>query len=348
VTNGADFYGLSDDEQAVRLTRLAVAAGEHWDGGFTDIELVKYRENAVFSARRPDGMRVAVRVHRHGYHSDASLRSELAWMQAIAEAGAVPVPPVLPASDGRLLVEVGDVGVPEPRQVSVLGWLAGAPAGTSEGGVDLDDETTTRLYFEAGRLAALLHEHSGSWRRPDGFTRHAWDADGLVGDAPLWGRFWEYDGLAHAQRELLLTARRRARSDLAALDSDPDRFGLIHADLVPENLLNDGGRLNVIDFDDAGHGWFLFELATALYFNLGTPRYALVRRGLLEGYRTVRPLTPQDEALLPLFIFLRGTTYLGWVQSRPETETARNLGPMLLQNACAAAEEYVGLGSLPA
>lgn len=336
-----DFYALSDDDQVVRLTRLAQAAGAHWDGGFADVELIKYRENAVFSARRPNGERVAVRVHRHGYHSDASLHSELAWMRALTESDAVTVPPVLPASDGRLVVEVVDPAVPEPRQVSVLGWLAGSPAGTSEGGVDLDDVTTTRLYQDAGILAARLHEHAASWDLPDGFTRHAWDADGLIGDSPLWGRFWEYEALSSEQLDLLLTARSAALTDLAALDRGPADYGLIHADLVPENLLNEDGRLKVIDFDDAGHGWFLFELATALYFNLGTPRYDAIRDGLLDGYRSVRPLTPENEALLPLFLFLRSTTYLGWVQSRPETETARNLGPMLLEGACTAATAYL-------
>jgi Ser/Thr protein kinase RdoA (MazF antagonist) len=338
-TGTDDFDLLAHEEQAARLTLLAQSAGTYWDGGFTGVELVKYRENAVFSARRADGERVAIRIHRHGYHSHASLHSELAWMRALGDAGAVTVPPVLPAADGRLVVEVAHPDVPQPRQVSVLGWLSGAPAGTSEHGVDLDDRSASRLYADAGALAARLHEHD--WAPPEGFTRHAWDAEGLVGDSPLWGRFWEYDGLAVAQRDLLLAARGCARADLAALGRDAGSYGLIHADLVPENLLDEDGQLKLIDFDDAGYGWYLFELATALYFNLGRPRYADIRRGLLAGYRSVRPLSVQEEALLPLFLFLRGTTYLGWVQSRPGTETARNLGPMLVEMACATADEYL-------
>jgi Ser/Thr protein kinase RdoA (MazF antagonist) len=337
ATPAVDFDALGDDEQAARLSRLALAAGAHWEGGFTEVELVKYRENAVFSARRANGERVAIRVHRHGYHSDASLHSELAWMRALAQAGTVTVPPVLPAVDGRLVVEVAHVDVPHPRQVSVLGWLDGTPAGTSEDGVD--DVAAAALYANAGALAARLHEHV--WAEPSGFTRHAWDAEGLVGESPLWGRFWDYDALTDSQRDLLLAARRRARADLATLGRDPSTYGLIHADLVPENLLDEDGRLKLIDFDDAGYGWYLFELATALYFNLGRPRYAEIRRGLLEGYRSVRPLSASEEALLPLFLFLRGTTYLGWVQSRPGTQTARTLGPMLVEMACAAAGEYL-------
>ena len=341
MSSVVDFYALSEGEQVAGLTRLAQAAGAYWPGGFRNLELVKYRENAVFSAEGSDGQRVALRVHRHGYHSHAALTSELEWVRALGERGGVTVPPVLPAADDRLVVEVTDPAVPEPRLVSVLGWLTGAPAGTSEGGVALGDRETVELYEKAGVLAARLHEHAGSWERPTGFTRHAWDADGLVGDSPLWGRFWELEALTPEERELLLEGRRRARADLEALGTDPTTYGLIHADLVPENLINDRGELSLIDFDDAGHGWHLFELATALYFHLGAPAWERIRAGLVAGYRSVRPLTPDHEALIPLFLFLRGTTYLGWIQSRPETETARNLGPQLRDLACAATTTYL-------
>ncbi len=69
-----------------------------------------------------------------------------------------------------------------------------------------------------------------------------------------------------------------------------DRYGLIHADLVPENLLVDGDRVRVIDFDDAGFGWHLFELATSLYFISGDEGYPTARAALIRGYRSERAL----------------------------------------------------------
>jgi hypothetical protein len=49
------------------------------------------------------------------------------------------------------------------------------------------------------------------------------------------------------QREFFNELRNRLNVDLAAYGIARDRYGLIHADFVPENVLEDGGRLRVID-----------------------------------------------------------------------------------------------------
>ena len=104
----------------------------------------------------------------------------------------------------------------------------------------------------------------------------------------------------------------------------------------------DGSRVRLIDFDDAGYGWHLFEIATTLYFNIGQPYFDRIERATLEGYRTERDLTAADEALLPLFYTARGFTYLGWVHTRSETETARELTPMLVELSCGVSRRYLG------
>lgn len=337
----ADFYSLSESDQTDRLTGLARAALSHWQGEFETPRLVKYRENAVFYVQRADGMRAALRVHRHAYHSDAALNSELHWMRELARAG-MEVPPIVPAADGRLFVHVGAPGVPEVRQVDMIGWLSGAPIGSAEAGLSLDVSASESLYLRAGRVAAQLHKHSTAMALPAGFTRHSWCEEGLLGNDPLWGRFWELGILSAQERSLLLQARARAARDLASLGKPADAFGMIHADFVPENLLSDGGRLQLIDFDDAGFGWHLFELSTALYWVVDEPNYAALRRAMLEGYRSERFLSAEHEALLPLFLFLRGTTYLGWLQTRPETQTARELGSLLVERTCRLARAYLG------
>lgn len=339
-----DFYAMDAAGQAQCMRELASAALGHWGLAATDIHLIKYRENAVFRVELADGQRVALRIHRYGYHSDAELRSELQWLDALAAAG-IPVPQILPAPDGALFRNVQVPAVPEARQVDVFAWVDGRQLGSVEGGVELDAEAIRGIYRTIGLLAARLHEQTAAWTLPEGFVRHAWDADGLAGPAPFWGRFWELSQLNDDERRLLVQARDAVHAGLSAYGADPanqGRYGLIHADLVAENLLVDGDEVRLIDFDDAGFGWHLFELATALYFESDAPHFEAAFEALVEGYRSVRSLPDTQLAHMPLFFAARSFTYLGWIHTRPETETARTLGPMLIDMACRAARRYLG------
>lgn len=335
----AEFTALDHEQQVACLRDLALEALRHWDGDFVGLELLKYRENAVFCATRSDGTRSALRVHRGGYHSEAALRSELTWMERLAADG-IGVPSIIRTRAGEHLAEVRSAALAEPRYVDMLGWLSGSTLGSAEQGLGADGDVQA-LFHQAGAVAARIHLNSAQWRQPNEFTRHAWDEEGLIGANPFWGRFWELDLLSPEQRALLQHAREEARLDLRRYGRTLGNFGMIHADLVPENLLLDGGQLRLIDFDDAGFGWHMFELATALYFCLGDPRLAQIQAALLAGYHSLKPLADADRAALPLFLALRGTTYLGWVHTRRNSQTARELAPMLIDRACTLAADYL-------
>ena len=166
------FDQLAPVAQVERIRRLARAALERWDLDATALDLIKYRENAVFAVTTAGQDRVVLRVHRAGYHDDDELRSEYEWMAALDAAG-IRTPPVLPARDGRLFHVVGAAGVPEPRQVDVLGWVEGRQLGTVEHGIEGDAASLVRVHRTLGELAARVHVQATAWRRPPGFRRHA-------------------------------------------------------------------------------------------------------------------------------------------------------------------------------
>lgn len=265
-------------------------------------------------------------------------------MTALRAAG-VATPEVVPDRQGRLFRQVSpgvtaDRGVPEPRLVDVLTWVDGRPLGSVEQGVAAGQDAKT-AFAESGLLMARLHNHAQYWERPEGFTRHAWDLEGLLGDRPLWGRFWELDALDDDQRALVLTARDQARGDLAAFGDTPDRYGLIHADFLPENLLVGPDGIHLIDFDDAGFGWHLFDIATSLFVVADDPEFDTVLDAFVSGYRRERELPDEHLARLPLFFLLRGLTYLGWLHTRKETTTARELTPAMVQGVTELAAGYL-------
>lgn len=329
----------SEAQVLASLEKLAREALQAWDIEGAELSLIKHRENAVYSAQTQSGERFALRLHRLGYHSDEALHSELIWIDALAKSG-IEVPKVIPTTDNQLFITVGPAD--ESWQVDLFEWVDGEQLGSLEHGLGEDEEKIRNIFFTIGESAARLHNQSCRWEPPAGFKRHAWDLEGLVGEAPFWGRFWELNALSDEQHQLVNRARAQIKTDLENYGQNADNYSLIHADFVPENLLVDGEHVRLIDFDDAGFGWHMFELATALYFIQGEAHYELAKQALLEGYREHRALSDKDLAALPLFLAARGFTYLGWVQSRQETQTAREMTPELVALACDTARGYLG------
>ena len=311
------------------MEALARQILQRWPFIVADVRLAAQRENAVFRVTAGDGQVLALRLHRPGYRSIAELQSELQWMAAVAEGG-VSIPQPMASRLGKLVETAGG------HDADLLTWLPGQPMGKT--GMPLGLPDAPQVFFALGREMARLHDVSDAWMPPAGFARHAWDIEGLVGEAPLWGRFWENPGLSGQQRRLITAAREKASIMLSSLASGLD-YGLIHADLVRENVLIDGRQLHFIDFDDGGFGFRLFDVATALLKNRNEPDYVALKTGLITGYRSVRPL---DTAYLPLFLMLRAFTYLGWIVPRMDEAGSEARNARFIAESTGLAEAWLG------
>ena len=305
---------------------LAHQAARLWGFAPGQITLAARRENVVWRAEDARGA-FALRLHRVGYRSDTELISELQWMESLVQGG-LNVPRPLPSHSGRLVEEVGGT------LVDLLTWLPGTPIGR-QGELDVADRTG--LCRDLGALLARLHGISDDWAPRPGFTRPAWDRAGLLGDAPLWGPFWDNPGLTAAQRATLLAARVKADAHLAGIEGALD-YGLIHADALSENILIHDGALSLIDFDDGGWGFRDFDLATFLMRFLTAPDYPQMRAALLEGYARRRTV---DPATLDLFILLRALTYPGWIIPRLSEPGGEERSARAIRTALPLAEAYL-------
>jgi len=280
----------------------AAAAATHWQGRI--LRLIGHRENAVFEMETPQG-RAVLRLHRAGYQNPAAIRSELWWCAALYDAG-LPVPRPLPTATGARLVQ-SDSG----RLASALGWVPGLPLGDT--GARLTDPLPVVLdrHHMLGRLLAQVHAATDRLHLPADFTRPRWDADGLVGDAACWGRFWQHPAATPAQSARLSEVRDWLDQHLRPL-ADPD-IGPIHADVLRENILVNGRSLSLIDFDDAGIGYRLYDLGTALIGALQEPDYPLIRDALIAGYGA-RCVVNIDT--VEMFTLARCCASVGWTMPR--------------------------------
>jgi Ser/Thr protein kinase RdoA (MazF antagonist) len=327
-----------------RVTAVARAAlARYGTGPDADVRLLSVSENAIFGVHDPEGGRSVLRVHRLGYHSRAAICSELAWMDALRAEAGIRTPRVLPARDGSRVVAVPDGGV--QRHCVRFEFLPGGePAIWEPAGI--------RNFERLGELTARMHAHARAWRRPAWFTRFGWDDDDAFGSpatrAPgRWGHWRDGVGVGPAEAEILGRLEARLRERLRAYGTGPERFGLIHADTRLANLLVDGRATAVIDFDDCGFGWYLYDLAASVSFFEDDEAVPALAGGWLSGYRKAGGvLTAADMAQAWTLIAFRRLLLTAWVGSHPAAAGAAGLGAGFTAGSCELAERYLS-GRLP-
>jgi Ser/Thr protein kinase RdoA (MazF antagonist) len=327
--------GHEHDEQfaGVDTERLQVfaraAAADHGMPG-ADLHLLNVSENATFRADQGD-QRLVLRVHRTGYHTEEAIRSELAWIDALRRDGVVDTARVLLTPDGRDVVEVRHPDG-ESRHVVAFEW---------RNGVNPPEDRLVDDFVELGAIAARLHGHARSWQRPDGFTRFRWDFETSLGARGHWGRWQDGLGVGSSELDVLGRAAAAVRTRLDAFGDGPDRFGLVHADMRLANLLVDGPDVCVIDFDDCGFSWYLYDLGSSLSFIEHLPVVPALIDAWVTGYRTVAPLSQDEVDELPTFVMLRRLLLVAWIGSHSNVPEAQALGSEFTTTSCDLAETYL-------
>jgi Ser/Thr protein kinase RdoA (MazF antagonist) len=243
------------DQQGIAVKRL------RWMGQHT---------NHLFRCDTADGERLVVRVCPPGGRSDAELDAELAWLAALARDTTLTVPLA------RFSTRTATPELPGGARCVAFTWVQGRPCGS---------RPSWRLVADLGRVIATLHQHAQRFRMPPEFTRPALDIEYLT-----WAGTWHADQLARrpvdpATRRLLAETAGRVEAVLALLGQDPAGYGLVHADLCLDNVLDHHGQARPIDFDDVSWGHYALDLAIAAD---DIPED--LHQVLLDGYQTVRPL----------------------------------------------------------
>ena len=286
------------------------------------LTLLNVSENATYAVDDPaTGERTVLRVHRHGYHDGPEIESELAWLDALRDDTGVRTP-TRAAHAGRPAA-AGDAGGgrsrPAPR---------GALRVPARRRADAERRASLPASFELlGGITARMHEHALTWQRPPGFTRFAWDYDGAFGSVgPLGALAGRHGDRCRRSARCSAGWTPRCGPGWRASAPSPHRYGLVHADLRLANLLEDGDEAYVIDFDDCGFSWFLYDFGTAVSFFEDDPRVPELTDAWVRGYRSVRDLPAEDEAEIPTFVLMRRLLLVAWIGSHSGTDLARSMG----------------------
>ena len=254
------------------------------------------------------GRSLALRLHRPGYQTADGIAAELRWSEALAAVG-FPCPRPARTSTGSL-IESDEAGA-----ASAVEWIEAQPLSA------LTPQPAERLDLtrDTGCLLAGLHAAADRIAALPPCARPGWHRAGLAGPDPLWGRYWENLDASRDEAAALLAARDRAADWLRdwAAGSRTD-IGPIHADALRENVMRAAdGRLWLIDFDDCGLGYRLYDPGAALIQAWDDPLLPELSAAMAEGYADGRGLDAREVAdLLPRFTALRALASAGWIMSR--------------------------------
>ncbi|MGB0659661.1 MAG: phosphotransferase enzyme family protein [Mangrovicoccus sp.] len=325
--------GLYTDAFVETLSHHLQQALGQWpdqDDGWS-LELLNLSENATFLVQSAIGQRRILRVHRPNYHCLQEVLSELSWIEALQAETDLRFARVVPNRDGDYVVQLD---LPSGSVMIVaFDWLEGREPAPSD---DLEAD-----FLQLGEITAALHEHAQNWQRPLSFRRKTWNYEATISSRALWGDWRQNAKLTSEGRELLEAACQKILARLEAFGATPDRFGLIHADLRLANLLVHDGEIGVIDFDDAGFGWFGFDFAATVSFIETDPRISTLQQAWCDGYRKCRALSPEAEAMLPVFVMMRRLQLTAWLESHSDASILSELPGCYLEGSLALAEGFL-------
>ncbi|MEM6385153.1 MAG: phosphotransferase [Pseudomonadota bacterium] len=294
--------------------------------------LINVSENMTYLIEAP-GFKSVLRLHRAGYHSRRAIESELTWLESLGAETDVLTPDVIPGRDGTA-VQTGAYGPLQGPRFMVMFAHHDGTAPTVDG--DL-----TREFGSLGQIAAACHTHTQNWVLPNDFSRMSWDIDDIFGVKAVWGHWRDAPGVTKAIEAVLARVEPTIRARLSAYGKAPHRYNLIHGDMRLANLLVHQGDIRLIDFDDCGFGWLLYDFAAAISFMEDDPRVPEWKAAWLDGYRGKRALTAADETEIDTFVMLRRMALLAWIGSHMEAPEPQALAGDFAERTAGLAEAWL-------
>lgn len=300
--------------------------------------LINVSENRTYLITGDFSVRMILREHRPNYHSKQDIRSELMWIEALRCESDIHVAAVIPGLSGEKIQTVHSLVDDSLRHLVMFEFL--------EGIEPTDDKALFGHFTSLGNTTARMHSHSMQWLRPRNFTRREWNVDTVLTAHAAWGHWSAGPNVDSTNQPILNSLECMLIERLSRLGMGDDVYGLIHADLRTANLLLDREKIHVIDFDDCGFSWFLYDFATAVSFMEDHANMDELKGHWLEGYRLHRPLSRAHENELDTLIMFRRLALLGWLGTHADVDIVKALSGTFAEGTAKLAERYLTTSGL--
>ncbi|REK74991.1 phosphotransferase enzyme family protein [Paenibacillus paeoniae] len=280
---------------------IANRALSHYGVDVESLEAIAQSASMIYKVTDKSGAVYSLRLHQsksdtlESYWSDPDvIRSEMLWLQALAEGTDLVLPVPNKNSRGEYITDVD--GMP----CSLLCWVEG------EQKPFVPSADDARL---VGIMMGKLHKQASVWQPPAAFVRPESDSQAMMEALGKVEPWVETGLLSEDIFNLLVRASERAQDILHHVERTAEHWGMIHGDLIPSNFLFHGQECRPIDFGACGPGYFLYDLAWSFSFI-----HPMHRGSLVDAYSEQFSLPPNYERLLEAcFVMAQLSTLNFWL-----------------------------------
>ena len=306
------FGQLDAQGQKEHVLELARAVLLEYPFEVQSIEIINYEFNATFKVVTTKNEIFALRINVNSDRTYENLCGEIAFVSFLNEKKAVNLPKPIASKKGEFALTVASSLLERDLGVALYSWLEGD---------ELEDEPSYDVLRKLGAAMAAMHQATTDFTLPDNaqlplLKDFLWQTQDII--------FSSGSPLSKEDFELLTKAKKEIENIIEDLYSGSKPIA-IHADLHGANVFSHGDQIYIFDFDDAGFGLPIQDLATALYY-LDTPEQDAA---LLAGYQSVSELPRHDKHQLSGLLLQRRIILLNYLYETTNQEH-RNMAPEYL------------------
>lgn len=289
------FAQRSQRAQIAQLRPIAMQVCHAFDIRIQTLACINHGFNTTYAVTDQTGHKYALRLNTHSLRDSAGLAAEIAWMQAIAAEGIIRIPSLCRTPQDQHIVEIAFPALGKVLSATMAHWLPGRIVGA---------RPSYQQLVALGQLTAQLHQQSVDWRPPAPamfpfINQLLLNSDDHLAQLPT-------HSMPAELHERLALVRPQLDAVFAQLNAQ-SRPQPIHADLHTYNVMWHDGTLAVFDFDDAGYGLAIQDIANTLYY---VRDLAYADEAFLRGYTQVAPLPLGTHEFLDSLMMARGIVLL--------------------------------------
>jgi len=258
-------------------------------------------------------------------HTFEGLNAEMELLNNLSEQTSLQLQQPIKNQNGNLVSTIIDVDNNIIPLATLLSWKDGVVYT----GKELHSE---KLAYEVGVVLAQLHNFSNNWVIPQPFIRPNYDIEKYrnLTDRLQYGV--EINLFTSKQYDVILETMKYINIIFDSTPKVNKNWGIIHADLQGGNIIVNNETVIPIDFGFAGYGYYLFDIGVTLTsFDINH------RKKVLEGYKTLRTLSEEDELLISTGFILAIFGGFGFmVNNQKAHEWIERRMPYVTQEYCRA------------